>query len=250
MSIPVEHILEKVRILTLPIKEILNFINSLQNLHGTFVLQPQVCLTNPSPIIPEVDEKSPMNESEIKTDDGKTDNQLLRYLELDSLSTPTKCLGRTTFTLTKRMTRLPGGNFGFTITWMQPPKIEIVEPNSPAEFCELKPGDHIVFVGNTNVVSMNELDILDLIVKQGDKLTFEVFRPTSATNSLCPIEELALLSTPISVKNISKSIISEESNEKLNGPFDLGQSICETPKKRVNLPKIAFNENIGSGVFV
>jgi C-terminal processing protease CtpA/Prc len=148
------------------------------------------------------------------------------------------------------MTRLPGENFGFTITWMQPPKIEDVKPESPAEICGLLPGDHIVFVGNHNVVTMNELDILDLIVKQGDNLIFEVFRPTSAKNSFCPIEELALLSTPISVKDFSKSIIREDSNEKCNGFIDLDQTICETPKKRANLPKIAFNENIGNGVLV
>lgn len=219
------------------------------------MLQPQTSLTNPSPIIPEVDEKFTIKEEECEDEDDlrvpKSDNNLLRYLELDPQVTPTKHKGRTTFTLTKSMVRRPGENFGFTITWMKPPKIEKVEVNSPAEASGLQAGDYIVFVGNCNIVTLSEMDILDLIVKQGDNLTFEVFRPNVSNNSQFMIEQLALLSTPLSVRNTSRSsTIKDFSSEKRPDQIDLGITICETPKKRFNMPKIAFNDNIGKGVIV
>lgn len=212
-------------------------------MQGTFLLQPQICLTNPTPIIPELDENEPECEDS-SADKSKTEDILMRFLELDHIPSTTNPLGKTPFTLTKNIRRESNESFGFTISWTQPPRIEKIEPNLPAEMCGILPGDYIIFVGHFNIVTMSEMEILELIVKQGTELILEIFRPTKQMTSHCIIEQLASLSTPKSMKNCSLP-----HNEDLR-KATLTNSIGETPKRRFNVPKIAFVEEVGKGVIV
>lgn len=85
-------------------------------------------------------------------------------------------VGRTPFTVTKRLQRHHEKGYGFSIVWTHPPRVEKVESNLPAERAGILPGDFVIFVDKHNVVTMPELDILNLIRSQGSTLTMEIFR--------------------------------------------------------------------------
>lgn len=103
------------------------------------------------------------------------ENLFLRYLELDPLEGPDAIpaalqrkatgnqSGRTPFTTTKKLMRLPRTGFGFSVVWTHPPRIERVEKGLPADKAGILPGDYIIFVDKHNVVMMPEIDILNLI---------------------------------------------------------------------------------------
>lgn len=102
------------------------------------------------------------------------ENLFLRYLELDPTEGPDAIPaatqrkatgnknGRTPFTTTKKLMRVKSG-FGFSVVWTHPPRIERVEKGLPAEKAGILPGDYIIFVDKYNVVTMPEIDILNLI---------------------------------------------------------------------------------------
>lgn len=107
----------------------------------------------------------------------------LRYQQLNG-SAGTEAAGWTQCTLNKRLTAEGGAGFGFSVVWTHPPRVEKVEPNKPAARAGLLPGDFLVFVGEHNVVTMPEVDVLNLIRSQGAQLEIEVFRkPTQAASS-------------------------------------------------------------------
>lgn len=103
------------------------------------------------------------------------ENLFLRYLELDPTEGPEAIPaalqrkatgnknGRTPFTTTKKLTRVPKSGFGFSVVWTHPPRIERVEKGLPADRAGILPGDYIIFVDKHNVVTMPEIDILNLI---------------------------------------------------------------------------------------
>lgn len=91
--------------------------------------------------------------------------------------------GRTPFTITKKLTRTADKGFGFSIVWTHPPRIEKVEPGLSADRCGIFPGDYVIFVDKHNVVTMPELDILNLIKAQGNSLVLEIFRRSTATTT-------------------------------------------------------------------
>lgn len=128
------------------------------------------------------------------------ENLFLRFLELDPPSTDpppsqgtpvagrrlsnTKPMGRTPFTMTKKLTRTAERGFGFSIVWTHPPRVEKVEPGLSADRCGIYPGDYVIFVDKHNVVTMPEADVLNLIRSQGATLTLEIFRRSgSGTNA-------------------------------------------------------------------
>lgn len=89
-------------------------------------------------------------------------------------------LGRTPFTMTKRLTRTEERGFGFSIVWTHPPRVEKVEAGLSADRCGILPGDYVIFVDKHNVVTMPEADVLNLIRSQGSALTLEIFRRSGA----------------------------------------------------------------------
>ncbi|KXJ69672.1 hypothetical protein RP20_CCG026214 [Aedes albopictus] len=131
------------------------------------------------------------------------ENLFLRFLELDppletagavpstprrsSISSNKPNPGRTPFTITKRLTRIGDKGFGFSIVWTHPPRVEKVESGLSAEKAGILPGDYVVFVDKHNVVTMPELDVLNLIKTQGSTLLLEIFRrPQRPSNGLRP----------------------------------------------------------------
>lgn len=103
------------------------------------------------------------------------ENLFLRYLELDPTEGPEAIPaalqrkatgnknGRTPFTTTKKLVRQPKTGFGFSVVWTHPPRVERVEKGLPADRAGILPGDYIIFVDKHNVVTMPEIEILNLI---------------------------------------------------------------------------------------
>lgn len=103
------------------------------------------------------------------------ENLFLRYLELDPTEGPDAIPaalqrkatgnknGRTPFTMTKKLCRAPKSGLGFSVVWTNPPRIECVEKGLSADKVGILPGDFIIFIEKHNVVTMPEIDILNLI---------------------------------------------------------------------------------------
>lgn len=91
--------------------------------------------------------------------------------------------GRTPFTITKKLTRTAEKGFGFSIVWTHPPRVEKVEPGLSADRNGIFPGDYVVFVGKQNVVTMPEMDVLNLIKSHGNTVALEIFRRTDSSSS-------------------------------------------------------------------
>lgn len=72
--------------------------------------------------------------------------------------------------------------WGFSLSWGRPPRVERVDPGSPAERSGLRPGDHVVFVETTNVVTRPRDEILGLIQGATNQLVLEVYRKGAASS--------------------------------------------------------------------
>lgn len=128
--------------------------------------------------------------------DGESDNNnsgaedltYLRHLELEPIDPLTGLPlhpgftargGRTPCTVTRRLIRQNAANqvpWGFSLSWGRPPRVERVDPASPAERSGLRPGDHVVFVDTTNVVTRSREEILGLIQAATNQLILEIYR--------------------------------------------------------------------------
>jgi hypothetical protein len=225
--------------LTISVKSVLD-----TNILGTFLLQPQSCLTNPSTIIPEINEKFINFEETFRTiQSDNEDNMLLKYLELNDNFTSSE--GRTPFTLTLSVKKDEKNSFGFIIADSKPPKIKAVLSQS-----ELQKGDYIIFIGNINIVSMPFEDILSLIKSYNEEMiTLEIFRPIEKVHSNVIIENLAALNTPIVKNNISSLNLDITHSQSRTS-----ESITDTPTSHracnFKQPKICFQPNVGNGVIV
>lgn len=197
------------------------------------MLQPQSCLTKPSTL------KTEIEETFQQIQDGTDGNTLLKYLELSSFKSCPSSEGRTPFTITKTISKQADGTFGFEISWTKPPKINSVKEN--LRNYGFNKGDFIIFVGDTNIVTMPKLDIIELIRKHESCLMLEIFRPVEKLNSKEIIDMLAAQSTPVA-------------GLALNSLKRTADSITDTPKSRKSChfkhPKICFQPTISSGVIV
>lgn len=212
---------------------------------GAFMLQPQSCLSKPSPLVHEIDEKiSKFEETFQQIQEGKDDNLVLKYLDLNDFKDFQNAVSRTPFTLTTTINKQPEDVFGFEISWTKPPKVNSVK--NLAQCSGLQKGDHIIFVGETNIVTMPKEEVIEMIRKHESSLTLEIFRPVEKVNSREIIERLALQLTPVVAKqavNLSLDKLKKNVNE-----------LTETPKSRKSCnfkqPKICFQPTIGNGVIV
>jgi hypothetical protein len=207
------------------------------------MLQPQSCLTKPVSLLLEAEEKlSKIEETFQQIQEEKDDNILLKYLELSNFRNNSSSDGRTPFTLTTTISKLPEDAFGFEILWTKPAKINTVKSQN----CGLKKGDYIIFVGETNIVTMPKDEIIDLIRKHETCLTLEIFRPTEKLNSKDIIDKLAAQNTPVASRNTSRTSL-DTLKRKAN-------DLTETPKSHKSChfkqPKICFQPTVGSGVIV
>ena len=66
--------------------------------------------------------------------------------------------------------------WGFSLSWGRPPRVERVDPGSPADRAGLRPGDYVVFVESTNVVTVPRDEILELIQAATSQLILEVYK--------------------------------------------------------------------------
>ncbi|XP_073988009.1 protostome-specific GEF isoform X3 [Rhodnius prolixus] len=158
------------------------------------------------------------------------DHMFLRHLELDppeevcAGSPPSGPSGRTPFTTTRTLNRQHGSSYGFSIAWTHPPRIERVEAGLPAEQAGLRPGDFVIFVGKTNVVTLQEEEILQLIKSCGTRLILEVYRktPSSRGQLIGGVQQRS--STACSAATTTATAAS-----------------LELVKRRLHLPQVTFN---------
>lgn len=209
------------------------------------MLQPQSCLTKSVSLIPEIEQKlSKIEETFHQIQEEKDDNILLKYLELSRNKNNSNVDSRTPFTLTKTISKEPSEAFGFEISWTRPPKINSVKSQMMSN--GLIKGDYIIFVGETNIVTMPKEDIIDLIRTYKTSLTLEIFRPIEKLNSKDMIDKLAAQNTPVASKNTSSHAFDSAKRK--------ASDLTETPKSHKSChfkqPKICFQPTVGSGVIV
>uniref|UniRef100_A0A1B0CNY3 Uncharacterized protein n=2 Tax=Lutzomyia longipalpis TaxID=7200 RepID=A0A1B0CNY3_LUTLO len=269
-------------------------------INGSYKLQSQSCLTNPvSAVVMGENSQSSVDEvislEDVGGDHGShstiafskkalhqrdaDENLFLRFLELDPpgdgtvanrrQSTTKPSNGRTPFTITKKLTRTgESRGFGFSIVWTHPPRVEKVESGQCAERAGIWPGDYVIFVDKHNVVTMPEVDILNLIRSQGNSLTLEIFRrPAQQQRGNVATHTTPSTShqTPVHVHSQASDTPSHHQNgpqlQRLSSGTQLAgtrSSIAcsnasisaETTKRRLHLPQVTFSKEVGQGVIV
>ena len=186
------------------------------------------------------------------------ENLFLRFLELEPPPTDTqsrqsslgKGNGRTPFTITKKLVKSTENGFGFSIVWTHPPRIEKVESCLSAEKGGISPGDFIIFIDKYNVVTMPELDILNLIRTQGNTLILEIFRRPTRQGSI-KIAPPRLITTAATNRQLSTD---EESSMKpsqfwSSSAEKMSNTSLETTKKKLRLPQVqAISKEVSSNI--
>jgi hypothetical protein len=212
----------------IPIQDVLSL-----HVQGSYQLQPQSSLSNPMPLVREIDE-------EVKLDIKPSgDNlEMFKYLELNTNEGASYILeGRTPLTLTKLIARQENGSFGFEISWKNPPKINSI--CSEQSKSGVKRGDYIIFINNTNVVAKPKEEVIELIKAQKTCLRLEIFRPNEKVSGNQIIETLAAQNTPV------RNVGSRESKK---------SELQDTPKSHkvdnFKQPKVFFQPTVGNGIFV
>lgn len=185
------------------------------------------------------------------------ENLFLRFLELDPLELDTQSvssanrrqssvkptLGRTPFTITKKLQRSFDKGFGFSIVWTHPPRVEKVESNLSAEKCGILPGDYVIFIDKYNIVTMPELDILNLIRTQGNTLTLEIFRRPTRPQGQSKAPKL------LSATNQQQQSFDEDNSLKPSVPWSssaYSNTSLETTKRRLQLPQVGMHKEVSA----
>ncbi|GAB0094975.1 hypothetical protein DMENIID0001_103010 [Sergentomyia squamirostris] len=264
-----------------------------KEINGSYKLQSQSCLTNPACAVAMGENSQSSVDEVVSLDDVGGDhgsqstiafskkalhqrdadeNLFLRFLELDPpgdvtvanrrQSTTKPSNGRTPFTMTKRLTRTSESRgFGFSIVWTHPPRVEKVEAGQSAERAGIWPGDYVIFVDKHNVVTMPEVDILNLIRSQGNSLTLEIFRRAAAQPQRASLVTHTTPSTSHQTPVHVHSHVSDISSHQQNGPqlqrLSSGTQLAgtrssiacsnasisaETTKRRLHLPQVTFSK--------
>jgi hypothetical protein len=180
------------------------------------------------------------------------ENLFLRFLELDPpfsdtqsnnsrrLSTVKPTLGRTPFTITKKLQKVADKGYGFSIVWTHPPRIEKVEQGLSAEKAGILPGDYVIFIDKYNIVTMPELDILNLIRTQGNTLTLEIFRRPAKGQGQGKSNGTRLVTSAIIQQ---QSSFEDELPIKPIRPWSAySNASLELTKRRLQLPQVASKE--------
>lgn len=175
------------------------------------------------------------------------ENLFLRFLELDPPVTDTQSRqsslgksnsnGRTPFTITKKLVKSPENGFGFSIVWTHPPRIEKVEAALSAEKSGILPGDYVIFIDKYNIVTMPELDILNLIRTQGNSLILEIFRRPTSQGSIKMVPP-RLVTTAATNRQLSTDEESSIKPSHLWSSSAMSNTSLETTKKRLRLPQV------------
>ncbi|XP_054270896.1 uncharacterized protein LOC128991751 [Macrosteles quadrilineatus] len=200
-----------------------------------------------SDVAPTPDPAQEKRTSISKKDVDKTSNEdsiFLKHLELDPPVENGQSKGqlqgskggRTPFTTTKRLSRQPGTSFGFSIAWTHPPRIERVEAGLPADQAGLRPGDYVIFVDKTNVVTLPEEEILKLIKSCGNTLTLEVYRKVSANGTIARSSLVSTVGLPVAPRQYTSTTCSAAT-----GATTTTASVpADITKRRLHLPQVTF----------
>lgn len=193
-------------------------------------------------------------------------------------------VGRTPFTITKKLTRTADKGFGFSIVWTHPPRIEKVEAGLSADRNGIYPGDYVIFVDKHNVVTMPEMDILNLIKAQGNALVLEVFRRTASgttatstanrpqvNGTMARTRTPSISAFPPPPPNPNQVAISYSNNnndDTMSSDFATPKqstsslaarptTVCsnasltlDSNKRKLHLPQVTFSKEVGCGVIV
>lgn len=193
------------------------------------------------------------------------ENLYLRFLELNSPAeqnaiSSQKLNGRTPFTMTKKLNRTNEKGFGFSIVWTHPPRIENVEADSVADLCGILPGDYLIFVGKHNVVTMPEIDILNLIKAHQNTLILDIFRRTESNKAEMTgikLPEANNLNTEVCsshAQNNDEHILSQLATSKQSTSSVLPRPIITACSNvsvtRPHMPEVTFSKEVGCGVIV
>lgn len=187
------------------------------------------------------------------------ENLFLRFLELDppsssdtqsnnskKQSSNKASPGRTPFTITKRLQKVTDKGFGFSIVWTHPPRIEKVEQGLSAEKSGILPGDYVIFIDKYNIVTMPELDILNLIRTQGNTLILEIFRrPTRPQGQGKMNTQQRLLVTSTSIQQ--QQSFEEDTLMKSQRPWSssaYSNASLELTKRRLQLPQVVASKEV------
>jgi hypothetical protein len=174
------------------------------------------------------------------------ENLFLRFLELDPPVNDTQSKqsgksnvnGRTPFTITKKLIKSPEHGFGFSVVWTHPPRVEKIENGLSAEKGGILPGDYVIFIDKYNIVTMPELDILNLIRTQGNTLVLEIFRRPTRQGSVKMVTP-RLITTAATNRQISTDEESSVKPSNLWGSSYISNTSLETTKRRLKLPQVA-----------
>lgn len=188
------------------------------------------------------------------------ENLFLRFLELDPPLSPTQSnnsrrqssvkaptLGRTPFTITKKLQKVAEKGYGFSIVWTHPPRIEKVETGLSAEKAGILPGDYVIFIDKYNIVTMPELDILNLIRTQGSTLTLEIFR-RPARQGQGKSNSTRLVTSAI----IQQQSFEDDSQMKPTRPWSssaYSNASLELTKRRLQLPQVVASKEVSKQIF-
>lgn len=130
--------------------------------------------------------------------------------------------------------------------WTHPPRVEKVEPGLTADKCGILAGDFVIFVDKHNVVTMPELDILNLIKSQGNTLLLEIYRRSSTkpSNGLKNRSSVTISSNQMMIEQATpkQSTIALEprpSTACSNTSYSM-----ETTKRRLHLPQVTFSKEV------
>lgn len=245
--------------------------NITNELSGSYKLQPQSCLNTPIPAVLASDFfQTQLSSDDIITLDSCTpgtstqsdsftiplskraifqrdadEHLFLRFLELDKNSCDdlVNKNGRTQFTITKKLLKTEHQGYGFSIVWTHPPRIEKVENGLPAQLGGIQPGDFLVFVDKHNVVTMPEMDILNLIRSLGNSMTLEIYRRSSGSSESGTIK----VRIPSMAVCGSEPMVGAITPRPLSMPCSSVSYSIENVKR---IPQVTFSKDIGHGVIV
>lgn len=160
--------------------------------------------------------------------------------------------------MTKLLNRTDKNGFGFSIVWTHPPRIENVEADSAADRCGIYPGDYLIFVGQHNVVTMPEIDILNLIKAQENMLILEIFRSGSNKPEINSIQlseannlniEMYPSHAQNNVERISSQLTTSKQSTSSMSPRPI-TTCSNISVARLHVPQVTFSKEVGCGVIV
>jgi C-terminal processing protease CtpA/Prc len=109
-----------------------------------------------------------------------------------------------------------------------------------AEKCGIMTGDYIIFIDRHNIVTLPELDILNLIRSQGNTLLLEIFRRPSNNyrQGSVKIVPPKIITSSAANRQISTDEESSIKRSLLWSSSAISNTSIETTKKRLKLPQV------------